>query len=722
MFQLRGSEKWAMELKYKNRLSFNAILYLLPLFILPRTCPAQQLCSVPPDPVTIKENHTIDIPIITINTIEGVTLTLTDNPDNTFGLQGASLMLMKIPDFETLKNEGHLTVHVQCEKTGFPPTHLPVTILVANVNDNPPVFAQSQYTLNVDELTPEDTSIGRIEATDPDTGPIYYHLEPATGGYFKIQTVNNPNILVEKVADYDDIQSLTLILYAQDTPTTTETKEPSYTATTTITVNIRDIDNRPPWFQPCTETVVGTAKICLSSGYKGKVNLTEKEDGDLPLEPGPLDAVDGDKDRDEQMSYKIVRGNEAGIFHVNENTGDMTMLKAADVEGPIILTVLASQVTNNDQFATTTVTFEVMKKSRYFPRFERERYEGYISCDSAPGSMLLADRTSNRPLRVWAEDADYANGVNPDIRYAFDDSSDFTMTAQGFVLLKRLLPQGIVPAKVLVAIDESSGETAFTELSVHVLPEGALEPGKYRAEDMAALGASLAAMVVLCLVLICLLIFHIKKGNADWQKLTEASLLCSSFAQGSGSPKEEMHYTNDGFQNEGEPSSMGSRPLADTSSAGSKPPEELDWRPPAEREPRATETPPNKHTPPPPPPPPPSAPYPDASPAAASPAVSDRSVRPILAKERKNEEGGKSVWFKEDHDPSAKEEILITPDGEDEGDGDDISPLASPLPSPKVFFADAKTGDSAAVRFQDPGKNSDPDSQSGAKDLKKEYL
>ncbi|XP_064193155.1 cadherin-related family member 5-like [Anguilla rostrata] len=710
-----------MELKSKNAFSRNAILYLLPVFVLLRTCAAQQLCSVPPDPVTIKENHTIDIPIITINTVEGVTLTLTDNPDNTFGLQGTSLMLMKIPDFETLKNEGDLTVHVQCEKTGFPPTLLLVTILVANVNDNPPVFAQSQYTLNVDELTPEDTSIGRIEATDPDAGPLYYHLEPATGGYFKIQTVNNPNILVDKVADYDDIQSLTLILYAQDTPTTTQTEEPSYTATTTITVNIRDIDNRPPWFQPCTESTVGTAKICLNSGYKGKVNLTEKEDGDLPLEPGPLYAEDGDKDRDEQISYKIVRGNEAGIFHVNENTGDVTMLKAADVEGPIILTVLAAQVTNNDQYAMTTVTFEVMKKSRFFPRFEREQYEGYTSCDSALGSMLLADGTSNRPLRVWAKDADYANGVNPDVRYTFGRSSDFTMTAEGFVLLKKLLPQGIVPAQLL-AVDESSGERAVAELTVHVLPEGTLGPGKFRAEHMAALGASLAAMVVLCLVLICLLVFHIKKGSADWQKLTDASLICSSFSQGSGSPKDETHYTNDAFQNEGNPCSVGSRTLDDDGRVGSRLAEEPDQGLPAEREHRARETPPTKDTLPPPPPPPPSAPYPDASPTTGSPAVSDRSARPILAKERKSEEGSKSVWFKEDLDPSAKEEILITPDGEEEDEGDEISPLASPLPSPKVFFADARTGDNAAVRFQDRGRNSDPEPQSGAKEGKREYL
>lgn len=197
---------------------------------------------------------------------------------------------------------------------------------------------------------------------------------------------------------------------------------------------------------------------------------------------------------------------------------------------------------------------------------------------------------------------------------------------------------------------------------------------------------------------------------------------CLQFAQGSGSPKEETHYTNDGFQNEGDPCSAGSRPLSDSRSVESKPAEEPDLRFPAEREPRDKDTPPSKDAALPPPPPPPPGPYPDASPVTGSPAASDRSVRPILAKERKSEEGSKSVWFKEDHDPSAKEEILITPDGEDEDEGDDISPLPSPLPSPKVFFAETKTGDNAAVRFQDPGKNSDPESQTVVKDGKREYL
>ena len=65
-------------------------------------------------------------------------------------------------------------------------------------------------------------------------------------------------------------------------------------------------------------------------------------------------------------------------------------------------------MTNRDQFAVTQVTIEVMKKSRNPPRFERERYEGFIYSNSVPESMILRDRSTNRPFRVRARDEDFA--------------------------------------------------------------------------------------------------------------------------------------------------------------------------------------------------------------------------------------------------------------------------------------------------------------------------
>lgn len=92
------------------------------------------------------------------------------------------------------------------------------------------------------------------------------------------------------------------------------------------------------------------------------------QDGALALEPGPLFARDGDRNRSEQISYRILRGgkrlrgggadpspsrflqpsppppppsgNEGNIFQIDEETGNISMSKAADIAGPITLTVL----------------------------------------------------------------------------------------------------------------------------------------------------------------------------------------------------------------------------------------------------------------------------------------------------------------------------------------------------------------------------------------------
>lgn len=65
----------------------------------------------------------------------------------------------------------------------------------------------------------------------------------------------------------------------QDTFNGSASNKPFFTSVASITVMVKDIDNRPPWFQPCLRASLGTAKLCVSTGYRGRVNLTEKEVG-----------------------------------------------------------------------------------------------------------------------------------------------------------------------------------------------------------------------------------------------------------------------------------------------------------------------------------------------------------------------------------------------------------------------------------------------------------
>ncbi|CAK6980847.1 cadherin-related family member 5 [Scomber scombrus] len=532
-----------MELKSKRK-PVNVLLGCIVAACFCTVCPAERLCTVPPGPVTVPENNTAEVPLVKIISVSDVILTVVVNPDELFYLKGNALMVKKGLDYESLSS-ATLVVWVQCSREGSTSVNESVEILVENVNDNPPNFAQNHYVLEVNELTPINSSIGLIEATDVDSETLYYRLESATDKYFRLENINTPRILVKSIIDYDVVQKISLVLHVQDTFDASASNEPFFTSVASITVHVRDVDNRPPWFQPCTRTNLGIAKLCVSGGYRGKVNLTEKEEGPLVLEPGPVFARDGDKNRSEQISYRILRGNEGNIFQIDEETGNISMAKAADIVGPISLTVLASQVTNRDQFAVTQVTIEVMKKSRNPPRFEKERYEGFIYSNSVPESMILRDRGTNRPFRARARDEDFASGLNPDVKYEVQYSSYVNVTSDGFVILKRVVKTESF-ALQLRAVDSTTGEFGTAALSVQVIPAIAIpSPSNigYRAGDMALLGLVMAALLVLCLIVIGFLVSRLWKGNASMDKICESD-------QARSGHRDSLQYTNDGFQNE----------------------------------------------------------------------------------------------------------------------------------------------------------------------------
>ncbi|XP_073320192.1 cadherin-related family member 5 [Pagrus major] len=649
-----------MELKSKSKPG-NVLLGCIVVAVCFCTvCRAERLCTVPPGPVTVPENNTADVQLVKVSSVDDVTLTVTVNPEDLFYLRGNALMVKKGLDYESLSSAA-LVVWVQCSRVGSRSVNESVEVLVENVNDNPPNFAQNHFVLEVNELTPVNSTVGLIEATDVDSEPLYYRLESATvrvnqDKYFRLENINSPKIIVKSILDYDVVQKISLVLHVQDTFNGSASDEPFFTSVASITVHVKDVDNRPPWFQPCLRTNLGIAKLCVSGGYRGRVNLTEKEEGPLVLEPGPVFAKDGDKNRSEQISYRILRGNEGNIFQIDEETGNITMTKAADIVGPITLTVLASQVTNRDQFAVTQVTIEVMKKSRNPPRFERERYEGFIYSNSVPESMILRDRSTNRPFRVRARDEDFAAGVNPDVKYEVQYSSYVNVTSDGFVILKRVVKTESF-ALQLRAVDITTGEFGTAALSVQVIPAVAIpSPSNvgYRPGDMALLGLVMAALLVLCLIVIGFLISRLYKGNGSMDKICECLGPCLKSDQPRSGHRDSLQYTNDGFQNEGDQSRGGARRWNNAVPRRSTFPQPRGRVIPLERRNRHCSS---------------CGVYTNHVPKG-SPSVrqsrrgrgdgDEYSSRSILTRQRRKE-GQKTVWFKESED-SSDIEVEIIPD------------------------------------------------------------
>ncbi|XP_043979963.1 cadherin-related family member 5-like isoform X1 [Gambusia affinis] len=741
-------------------LSVAKFFICLLLVLLQASDAASQSCSFE-SPVEFEENNNVGDVVTTISVSPGETITVTDTKVP-FDINGNQLIATKVLDREETQTYGFA---ITCTLGGGSISKT-IVVIVLDVNDNEPSFDKDLYQENVEELSQIDTVVGQFPATDLDGPLLYYTLtSESEPDAFKLRSQSTPDILVNRPLDYDKVKEVRLILKAQDTPLTSPPDGPSFTATTTIMISIVDIDNRPPWFEPCTRHPINEAVICQNTGYNGTINLNEQETGVLPLDPGPLYAIDGDSGIKEEITYSIIFGNENGLFEINANTGNITMRKPTDVVGEIVLTVLAAQMKNIHQLATTTVTLNVQVKSLHPPEFQKARYEGLIT---SVGSMAMDLTIKDQPLRIIATDEDYigVGGINPHITYSVEGSSDFAIIG-GYLFLTKNLPESSLSIQV-VATDTSNRETATAALQVELtsglstttLPQSTTDfktttaiekstsdsettketmptsdstlstdtifttrptegvstastarpvgpAGEFGIVDMAALGATLGVLLFLCVLVIGLLVYRMRRGNAAWKKIQEASMFRSSLGQ--ANQKEGIQYTNEAFQNEDDKNSTGSGgPEGRSALTSWDPPkpvenipsEEVNQSSSAQRRTQFSD---------------------NASDSGSDRADNEKEVKPILTKERRVEEGYKSVWFKEDIDPNAKEEVVIIPEnGDEHSDDDDEEPSSDSRKdedkhlqrkSPKVLFAETDLDSGLGVKFDDPADDSENDDE-----------
>ena len=99
----------------------------------------------------------------------------------------------------------------------------------------------------------------------------------------------------------------------------------------------------------------------------------------------------------------------------------------------------------------------------------------------------------------------------------------------------------------------------------------------------------------------------------------------------------------------------------------------------------------------------------DASEAGSDKTDSDKEVKPILTKERRMDEGYKSVWFKEDIDPNAKEEVVIIPDSREHDSEDEDEDDNPSIKTPRVVFNETDLDSGLGVKMEDPAESSEDD-------------
>ncbi|XP_033755014.1 LOW QUALITY PROTEIN: cadherin-23-like [Pecten maximus] len=152
---------------------------------------------------------------------------------------------------DTPGNVGFFVFQVQVTDGVFSPVSN-VKIFVVDINDNTPLFPPAIYETTISESTPGGTSVITVSATDGDSpttdnGVIDYTVLSGTDGKFIItRTTGLITTTPDSTFDYDVKKRYVLLVLARDRGT------PPLNSTKQVFVNIRDVNNKDPYFVQST--------------------------------------------------------------------------------------------------------------------------------------------------------------------------------------------------------------------------------------------------------------------------------------------------------------------------------------------------------------------------------------------------------------------------------------------------------------------------------------
>ncbi|XP_052469757.1 cadherin-23 [Carassius gibelio] len=151
---------------------------------------------------------------------------------------------------------------------------VPLTITILDINDNPPVFNPSSFTVHLPENSPTGVVVTQLSASDADGGSngwLQYRLDSGAQDRFIVDALSGAVVVGNATLDREERSSYRLVVIATDRGT------PSLSGTATLTVVLDDVnDSRPRFIRP-----VQTISVNESTPPGEVVATLTAEDPDL---------------------------------------------------------------------------------------------------------------------------------------------------------------------------------------------------------------------------------------------------------------------------------------------------------------------------------------------------------------------------------------------------------------------------------------------------------
>uniref|UniRef100_A0A8B9J4P1 Cadherin domain-containing protein n=1 Tax=Astyanax mexicanus TaxID=7994 RepID=A0A8B9J4P1_ASTMX len=238
------------------------------------------------------------------------------------------------------EKQSYYNITVTAMDAGTPPmfSSKVVPIMIGDVNDNPPVFTHSEYTIQVPENKAQGFLVTRVRAMDADArqnAQIQYSLAEDAISYFSLNAETG-EIFTLRPFDYETSSHFCIRVMAQDGG------NPPFTSTCTVRVFIGDEnDNAPVVLYPVQSTVDIADDIVPLAAPKGY--LVTK-----------VVAVDADAGHNAWLSYHIVKATQHNLFSIGLHCGEIRTLRPfADDDEPKQSLVIAVRDNGHESFSTT---------------------------------------------------------------------------------------------------------------------------------------------------------------------------------------------------------------------------------------------------------------------------------------------------------------------------------------------------------------------------------
>ena len=265
--------------------------------------------------VNFQENNTRDARILTVNASDRdvgangrMTFRIAEDARNKVSVDSATGVIRAIDVFDYEKMHS-FRFAVTVEDNGEPAFTSTATVLLnlLDINDQQPVFQDSSYSFATLENEPAGTQLGSVFATDQDDTPfdqVQYSLRASQDSKDFTIDGSSGRLSTKTSLDREYKDRYTVYVVAGNPG------YPRLTSVVPVTINVADVNDNAPLIS-----------------YPTRQNYTLQISNRMPA--GHLvtrvQAKDMDDGVNAALSYSLAKGNDRGLFEIDQDTGVITV-------------------------------------------------------------------------------------------------------------------------------------------------------------------------------------------------------------------------------------------------------------------------------------------------------------------------------------------------------------------------------------------------------------